>query len=196
MRTKKCKFQLPEPTKSNTLNLFIAKKYQNENAVHSRPARAAILSQIGGEFSRFSVALVDLSEPDPYEDPHEARPGNRIDFKQNRGSWDVHAPEPDRSRPDIGKNLLSTCISSITSRRTTEPKPGNHRIFTEIIEIHRIRTSYESGSDRSSRNRLNTHAHVFCKSLPCSFCISLRNNEKSSTKTTKVYTPVTFEPPT
>ena len=136
MRTKKCKFHLPEPTKSNTLNLFIAKKYQNENAVHSRPARAAILSQIGGEFSRFSVALVDLSEPDPYEDPHEPRPGNRIDFKQDRGSWDVHAPEPDRSRPDIGKNLLRTCISRITSRRTTEPKPGNHRIYTKITRDH------------------------------------------------------------
>ena len=99
-------------------------------------------------------------------------------------------------RQEIGKNPIHTCSFMQTSRRPTEPKPGNRRIFTEIIEIHRIRTSYESGSDRSSRNRLNTHAHVFCKSLPCSFCISLRNNEKSSTKTTKVYTPVTFEPPT
>ena len=97
VRTKKCKFHLPEPTKSNTLNTFIVKKYQNENAAHSRPLRAAILSQIDVLLCRFSVSLVDLSEPDPYDDPHEPRRGNLIDFKQNRGSWDVHAPDPDRS---------------------------------------------------------------------------------------------------
>ena len=99
-------------------------------------------------------------------------------------------------RPEIGKNLIHTRIFMQTSRRPTEPKPGNRRIFTEIIEIHRIWTSYESGSDRSPRNRQNIHAHVFCKAPRCSFSISVRNDEKSSTKATKVHTPVTLEPPT
>ena len=99
-------------------------------------------------------------------------------------------------RQEIGKNPIHTCSFMQTSRRPTEPKPGNRRIFTEIIESNRIWTSYESGSDRSPRNRQNIHAHVFCKALPCSFSISVRNDEKSSTKTTKVHTPVTLEPPT
>ena len=99
-------------------------------------------------------------------------------------------------RPEIGKNPIHTCTFMQTSRLPTEPTPVNRRIFTEIIEIHRIRTSYESGSDRSSRNRLNTQAHVFCKAPRCSFTISVRNDEKSGTATSKMHTPVAFEPPT
>ena len=97
VRTKNRIFHPAEPTKSNTLNPIIVQKYRNENAARSPLGRRAILSQIDVLLCRFSVPLDHLSEPDPYDDPHEPRRGNLIDFKQNRGSWDVHAPDPDRS---------------------------------------------------------------------------------------------------
>ena len=162
MRTKNCKFHPAEPTKSNTLNLFIAKKYQNENAAHSPLGRAAILSQINVLLCRFSVALVDLSEPDPYDDPHEPRRGNRIDFKQNRGSWDVHAPDPDRSTRDRQKSHSHVHFhADFAPNPRTETEKSS--ILIKISTDHPKNKPHGPGSDKSTRDRQSIHVQLRSK---------------------------------
>ena len=56
---------LKYPTKLNSLSHIIVKKYTNENAARSRPTFRVVMDRERVDFCRFSVALVDLSEPDP-----------------------------------------------------------------------------------------------------------------------------------
>ena len=63
--TKKSKFHLAEPTKTNNLNQFMMQKCTNENAARFPPLLSTVVSLKDIDFWRFLVALVDLSEPDP-----------------------------------------------------------------------------------------------------------------------------------
>ena len=152
MRTKNCIFHPAEPTKSNTLNLFIVQKYRNENAARSPLGRRAILSQIDVLLCRFSVPLDHLSEPDPYDDPHEPRRGNLIDFKQNRGSWDVHAPDPDRStrHRHISHSHVHFHADFAPNHRTETEKSS---ILIKISADHLKNKPHGPGSDRSTEKR-------------------------------------------
>ena len=92
--------------------------------------------------------------------------------------------------------IVSARVELVCVHITTPPKAANHRFFTKIIKIHRIWTPYESGSDRSPRNRQKSQVHVRCKALPCSFRLTLPSEHKSSTKTSKFHTPDSLDPPT
>ena len=77
--TKNRKFPLPEAKKYINLSQNLTIKYENENAERLPPLQSTIESQIDGDFCRFLVALVDLSEPLSYDgqmDQIEPKPGN------------------------------------------------------------------------------------------------------------------------
>ena len=84
--------------------------------------------------------------------PDQSETGKSSHFSRNRGPW-----SPLGVLPLVidHKSTKITCRRGnlVHFHRTRRTETGKSSIFTKIIRIHQISTSYESGSHRSTENR-------------------------------------------
>ena len=146
---------------------------------------------LGDSWSHWSICQSRSHWMTPV-DRIELRPGNPRFFQEIQMQGDPFNILIGTSTNDRQKSSRARAMS----RPSTKPKPGNRRFFTKIIRIRPKLTSYEIGSDRSTKNRQKSFAHVLSNARPGNRRVTVSNEPKLSTYTKNIHYPEVLEPPT